>query len=113
MGYDTDVHIPGQVDFLLMSFDNKNVDGIGQSLETLVELVKDDGFKADVKGYEADYNLKIRSIEDAAVKRLNTVKKIEDAMRILDESHSEVGMLYNDYLKIIKNYIIGYFKKVD
>jgi hypothetical protein len=113
MGYDTDMHIPGQVDFLLLCYDNKNIEGIGQSLETLLELVKDSGFKADIKGYESDYNLKIKSIEDAAIKKIQSVKRLEDVVRIIDESHMDVNELYNDYLKIIKNYVIGYFKNID
>jgi len=113
MVYDTDVHIPGQVDFFLMSFDNKNLDGINTSLDALIELVKDDGFQVDVKNYQNDYDTKIKSIEDAAVDRLNGVKKLEDAFRICEETKVEFNMLYSDYLKIIRSYIIGYFKKVE
>jgi hypothetical protein len=113
MVYDTDMHIPGQVDFFLMAFDNKNVDGIGSSLDSLLELVKDDGFQVDMKNYENDYNVKVKAIEDSAVKKLNMVKHLDEAVKVIEETHTDINMLYMSYLKIIKSYVIGYFKKVE
>lgn len=113
MVYDVDMHIPGQVDFLLMSYDNKNFAGINSSLETLVDLVKDDGFKSDIKNYETEYNNKIKAIEDDSLKLLKQVKSLDDAVSIINDSHGRMNDLYNDYHKIIKSYVIGYFKKIE
>lgn len=113
MVYDTDVHIPGQVDFFLMCYDNKNFGGVGASLETLLELVKDDGFKKDIKGYEAKYNSQVKVIEAEAVKKLRDVKGLDDAIQVINESQGDADVLFAEYLKTNRNYVVGYFKKVE
>ena len=113
MGYDIDMHIPGQVDFFLQSFNNKNLDGIGQSLDTLMELVKDNGFKNDIKNYEINLELKKKKIQEETIKKIHSIKTLDEAIIILHNYEEDYNNIYNDYWKIIKSYIIGYFKKIE
>ena len=111
MVYDTDVHIPGQVDFFLMSFNQKNLDGINLSLETLLELVKDDGFREGIEGYGDDYKNEQKKIDVETLGKLKNVKSLEDGIRVITENKNQFDQLQYEYLSTIRTFIVTYFKK--
>jgi len=98
MKYDVSMHIPTQVEGLMIAFQKADVPGLERSLENIKNLIKDNKFHNDIKEYEMQ---RIKKIEGLGKKALEAAKTISEA-KSFSELYVDVEELKNDFMSSLE-----------
>jgi hypothetical protein len=111
MKYDIGMHIPTQVEALMVAFSKADVPAMERSLDNLKNLVKDKKFLKDLD----DYNKKRFSQLDAlnkkaddAVKTILSTKKFNELYVDVQEMAKDLTLAMDDIVKDYWNHIKDY-----
>ena len=118
MKYDIGMHIPTQVEGLMIAFQKADVLAMERSLDNLKNLVKDKKFLKDLNDYQKK---KIEQINQLTVKALDAAKTIVGA-KSFNEIYIDVqemgkdltmamDIIEKDYWNHIKDYITLYLNE--
>ena len=116
MEYDVKMHLPNQIEQFLNGLVSGDERVINITIGNIKELVDDDGFSKKIDSYQKSLENQLKDIEIKSLNHIrNTVevKTLDDAVVILNEAKVDATEIYNEFLGIMKSFILGYIKKVE
>jgi len=118
MVYDTDVHIPGQVEQLIPMINNYLATGdikyknmASRILDTIIKFQKELVFKTGIDEYSEQFEKESNDIKDNGLKKLRNIKLYDEGIKIMYEDNSKINELDFNYWETLRDYVIEYFKK--
>lgn len=120
MKYDISMHIPTQVEALLVAYQKNPVDimGMERALDNIKNLVKDSKFHKDIGDYQKK---RLEGLEQLAKKAFDAAKTIQkaknfnelyiDVQEIGKDLTMAMDSIEKDYWNHIKDYITLYLNK--
>ena len=115
MKYDVSMHLPSQVEGLMLAFQKADVPFLERCLNNIVNLVKDDKFQKDIKEYQERRMKKIEELTSKALDAARTVKDAKsfselyvDVEEIKNDLVSSIDLVEQDYWDHIKEYVTLY-----
>lgn len=119
--YDVKIHIPQQMELMLLSRKQGKLEMFNDAVTTIKVLSKDNGLIQDLNNFENEYNQKIiEEVKKVDTKRAETPfkgKTYEEMLDYLEEIETPRDKAINDllleYMQTIEEYLIKYLSKVD
>jgi len=115
MSYDIKVHLPKQVDLFLDAIVQGNENVLHTTLSNIKDIVVDETFHKDLDDYEKQLDDKIKSIEKKALETIKAdskAKTLDDVINTVNVAVKDVNTEYNEYIKTLKAYILGWVNNV-
>jgi len=115
MKYDLNIHLPAQLEGLMLSFQKADIPTLERSLSNIKNLIKDQKFQSDIKEYEKK---RVEEIDRLTKKAYDAVKTIDNAKdfgelyvdieEIKNDLIASVDLIEQEYWNHIKEYITLY-----
>jgi len=119
--YNTEIHIPQQIEMLLSSVTEGNYPQFCDAVDTLKELMKEHGFKTDIDSYIQTKKQKIDLENDNAMKiwkqTINGEKDFDAKWMLINDAETKraekVKTILVEHMGIMKTYVLAYISKVE
>jgi hypothetical protein len=115
MIYDTDQHLPAQVDYLLQAYIKPDVALMQRIMDNIKNLMNDKGFHNAIKQNEKEIELKRKGIKETGLNGLKAIKDMEnydDAVNLIQNmvgfTTVELDELERTYWDNMKNILLHY-----
>jgi flagellar hook-basal body complex protein FliE len=116
MEYDVKMHLPNQIEQFLNGLTSGDERVINITIGNIKELVDDDGFGKKLDNYQKSLDTQLKDIDKNCLQMIKNnaeVKTLDDAVVIINKAKVEAVEVYNEFLAIVKSFILGYIKKVE
>lgn len=116
MEYDVKMHLPNQIEQFLNGLTSGDERVINITIGNIKELVDDDGFGKKLDNYQKSLDTQLKDIDKNCLQMIKNnaeVKTLDDAVVIINKAKVEAVEIYNEFLAIVKSFILGYIKKVE
>jgi len=119
--YNTEIHIPQQIEMLLSSVTEGNYPQFCDAVDNLKELMKERGFKTDIDSYIQTKKRKIDLENDNAMKiwkqTINGEKDFDAKWMLINDAETKraekVKTILVEHMGIMKTYVLAYISKVE
>ncbi len=119
--YNTEIHIPQQIEILLSSVTEGNYPMFCDAVDNLKELIKDNGFKTDIDSYITTKKQKITIENDNAMEiwktTINGNKDFDTIWMIINDTETKraekIKTILAEHMGVIKTYVLAYISNVE
>lgn len=119
--YNTEIHLPQQIELLLSSVTEGNYPQFCDAVNNLKELVKEDGFKADIDDYIKTKEKKIDRENDWALniwkETINSKKDFDVIWMTINDTETKradkVKTILAEHMGVVKTYVLAYISNVE